>query len=263
MKKYRVKIFTAFFMVGLFLSMISGMVQARMPGEENVVFRSMREVKENSSSAGDATQPATPNSLVSRLSSNNVPFVLDDGSNDNNIGASSKEFIFLNRFTPLSFVFPFQLEEIQVYFSSDGFVNIGDDILLVVYENILGDVDPSTGSNFLESYPAKVEVLDDWNSYFLDWPLTLNGPGDVIIGVIALERPEGSYYPAALDESRSKQRSWAGVWISSPPPEVPNLPPDESWTMMDDVLLPGNWMIRGYGTTDITIQSVYMPVVLR
>ena len=33
--------------------------------------------------------------------------------------------------------------------------------------------------------------------------------------------------------------------------------------MMDDVFLPGNWMIRGYGTTDITIQSVYMPVVLR
>jgi hypothetical protein len=262
MKRYPAKMITAFFVVGLLLSTISSMAQARMPGEENVVFRSMREVKENGSSTGTATQPAIQNNLVSRLSSNSVPFVLDDGSNENNIG-SPKEFIFLNRFTPLSFVFPFQLEEIQVYFSSDGFVNIGDDILLVVYENILGDVDPSTGSNFLESYPAKVEVLDDWNSYFLDWPLTLNGPGDVIIGVIALERPEGSYYPAALDESRSKQRSWAGVWTSPTPPEVPNLPPDGSWTMMDDVFLPGNWMIRGYGTTDITIQSVYMPVVLR
>ena len=262
MKKYRVKFFTAFFVVGLLLSTISGMVQARTSGEGNDVFRSLREVEENGSSTGTATRPATQNNLVSRLSSNSVPFVLDDGDSENNIGAT-KEFIFLNRFTPFAFVFPFQLEEIQVYFSSDGFVNIGDDILLVVYENILGDVDPSTGSNFRESYPAKVEALDAWNSYFLDWPLTFNGPGDVIIGVIALEKPEGSYYPAALDETKSKQRSWAGVWISSPPPEVPNLPPDGSWTLMDDVFLPGNWMIRGYGTTDITIQSVYMPVVLQ
>ncbi|GEM_PF-4582998 len=262
MKKYRVKFFTAFFVVGLLLSTISGMVQARTSGEGNDVFRSLREVKENGSSTGTATQPETQNNLVSRLSSNSMLFVLDDGYKENDIGAP-KEFIYLNRFTPFSFVFPFQLEEIQVYFSSDGFVNIGDDILLVVYENILGDVDPSTGANFRESYPAKVKALNAWNSYFLDWPLTFNGPGDVIIGVIALERPEGSYYPAALDETKSQQRSWAGWWTSSPPPEVPTLPPDGTWTMMDDVFLPGNWMIRGYGTTDITIHSSYMPVVLR
>jgi hypothetical protein len=81
--------------------------------------------------------------------------------------------------------------------------------------------------------------------YDLVPPVSLNGPGDVILGVIGMEVPGTSYWPASLDQTVSQQRSWAGWWNSSPPPSPPLLPPDE-WTPID-TYFPGNWMVRGYG----------------
>src|SRR5690606_37780578 len=69
-----------------------------------------------------AAAPAAPAEAVS--------LVLDDGSRDNDIGAGGTvEFLFVNRFTPAPDEFPFDLNQIQVYFSSIGLVNVGDDML--------------------------------------------------------------------------------------------------------------------------------------
>jgi hypothetical protein len=177
-----------------------------------------------------------------------VELVLDDGSAENNIGiGGTLELLWLNRFTPDPGHYPFNLMEISVYFDSDGLVEIGDNMILVVYENTSGNTDPANGSNFLESFPVTVQELDAWNTYDISTtPILFNGPGDVLIGVIALEVPGTSYWPAALDQTTTQERSWAGWWTTSPPPDPPVLPPDDSWVLIDSYF-PGNWMVRGYG----------------
>jgi hypothetical protein len=177
-----------------------------------------------------------------------VELILDDGSRENGIGIGGTwEFIFLNRFTPDPGAYPFTLDEIQVYFASQDQVWVGDRMDLVVYENTSGNTDPAVGAQFLARFPVEVEALDAWNTYALPGGVVLDGPGDVLIGVIAMEKPGSSYWPAALDQTNSQERSWAGWWLTSPPPVEPTLPPDEEWMLIDD-FLPGNWMIRGKGS---------------
>lgn len=178
-----------------------------------------------------------------------VDLVLDDGTSENNIGIGGiNELIWLNRFTPDPGLFPFTLNQVQVYFAADGMVNLGDDIVVVIYENTSGSTDPADGSNWLASFPVTVTSTDAWSVYDLNPSVPLNGPGDVLIGVIGLEVPGTSYWPAALDQTATQERSWAGWWLTSPPPDPPLLPPDNSWVLIDNYF-PGNWMIRGYGET--------------
>ncbi len=168
--------------------------------------------------------------------------ILDDGSIDDNIGiGGTKEFIFLNRFTPDASEFPLSINEVRVYFSEIGLVKVGDDIIIVVYENNSGNVNPGVGSKWLYSYPTTVRVLNDWNMYKLPTPVLLSGPGDVLVGVIAMKTPMTSYWPASIDQTETEQRSWGGWWLSSPPPTPQNLPPDSEWYVYS-----GNWMIRAY-----------------
>ena len=178
-----------------------------------------------------------------------VELILDDGLVDNNIGiGGTLEFLWVNRFTPAADAFPFNLEQVQVYFDSTGLGLVGDDIIIVVYENVTGNADPAVGSNWLYSFPTTIQALNAWNIYDLPVPVELNGPGDVIVGVIGLEVPGTSYWPAAIDQTATQARSWAGWWLASPPPAVPTLPPDDTWTLID-AYFPGNWMVRGFGSS--------------
>jgi uncharacterized membrane protein/subtilisin family serine protease len=199
----------------------------------------------DSTPAGQATAsaPLAPESAVA--------LVLDDGSNENNIGIGGGwEFVFANRFTPDPSEFAFDLNQVQVYFEGGTtFVQAGDPIKIVVYENTSGNTDPAVGSNFLASFDSTVLGVDSWNVYDLPTPVSFNGPGDVIIGVIAMQTGTvPNYFPAALDSTAPQQRSWAGWWLDSPPPTPPVLPPDDTWTLID-AFLPGNWLIRGSGET--------------
>ena len=201
-----------------------------------------------------------------------VTLTLDDGSSETSLGPPVPVgFIFLNRFTPSPGLFPFLLDQIQVYFPSADGVGVGDAIALVVYQD--ADGDPSNGADFLASYPTVIQTLDMWNIY--DIPsLYVNGPGDILIGVITLDMPYFHYYLAALDETTSQQRSWAGFWQTLPPPDPPLLPPDLSFGLMDSLGRPGNWMIRGCGeTTSITptptqitpelAQAIHLPISVK
>lgn len=173
--------------------------------------------------------------------------ILDDGSMDDNIGiGGTNEFIFLNRFTPDASEFPLSIKEVRVYFSELGLVKVGDDIVIVVYENNGGNVNPGIGSKWLYSYPSAVRVLNDWSIYTLPTPVLFNGPGDVLVGVIAMEIPKMNYWPASIDQTETKHRSWCGWWLSSPPPFPQTLPPDSTWYEC-----PGNWMIRAHYTANV------------
>lgn len=174
---------------------------------------------------------------------------LDDGTVDNNIGiGGTMEFLWVNRFTPPAADFPFNISKVQIWFSTVGLVNVGDAIRIVVYENTSGNNDPAVGANFLYQYDTTVQAVDAWSTYDLPAPVAFSGPGDVIVGAIALRVPGSSYWPAAIDQTATQSRSWAGWWNASPPPATPTLPPNDTWTLIDSYF-PGNWMIRAYYTT--------------
>jgi uncharacterized membrane protein len=181
-----------------------------------------------------------------------VSLILDDGSRENGIGiGDGGQFFWFNRFTPDPDSFPFVLEEIHVLFSQYDGVAAGDLIDLFVYEDSDGDGNPATSARFVGSIlNATVRVADNstWSIYQPAEPLVLNGPGDVLIGVV--NRTAGvlpGQYPAAVDTHSSANRSWIAVYVNATPGNPPALPPYGILGTIDSYGMPGNWMIRGYG----------------
>jgi photosystem II stability/assembly factor-like uncharacterized protein len=193
-----------------------------------------------------------PQSTTSVLDQD-VQLILDDGSRENAIGLTNGgQFLWLNRFTPSPSDFPFTLDEIHVLFGAGTGVNVGELVDIYVYEDTDGDGDPGTGANFLGALNnAAVQFVDDVNfSIYSIAPITMNGPGDVLIAVV--NRTAGtdpSEYPAAVDQTSSQSRSWIGTYQAGNPPDPPPLPADDLWGIIDSFNFPGNWMIRGFGST--------------
>lgn len=174
-----------------------------------------------------------------------VELILDDGSYDTSIGFTyGQEIIWFNRFTPNPESFPFFLNEIQVYFADDSFLRINDRFNLVIYENKSGNSDPTEGSTLLGLFPVTLQSVGAWNTFTLPESILLSGPGDVLIGLMAMERTLTPYFPAAIDASSSYQRSYFGTWNIGTTPS-PDLPTDGMFDLIDNIGFPGNWMIRG------------------
>ncbi len=202
---------------------------------------------------GKSTQTA-PVMAAPWRASGSINLSVDDNSLDNSVGVNSSsaayQFIWLNRFTPSASDYPFQLEQISVIWPT-GQAAVGDSIELVVYADTDGDGDPSNAT-YLRSYNVTVQVADSatWNDYTLTPSVLLTGPGDVLIGVIDRFVSSGSTapnYPAGIDETSSQGRSWLGWWAADPP-TPPVLPPDDTFDTLDNLGLPGNFMLRGSGS---------------
>ncbi|TLN09700.1 hypothetical protein FDZ74_11665 [bacterium] len=131
----------------------------------------------------------------------------------------------------------------------------------MVYETPGGSADPALGATLRAQIPVKIKGLNIWSIYPLSQPIVVTGPGDLLIGVVAMKKPCISYYPAAIDMSSNAQRSWAGWWKTSPPPVTYPLPPDGSWSRIDQAGYAGNWLIRGLGMP--FERHVFLPLVTR
>jgi hypothetical protein len=186
-----------------------------------------------------------------------VSLVLDDGSYEDSVGivddppTVAYQFIWLNRFTPAAGSFPFNLEQIQVLFDGSGGVTVGDAIDLAVYQD--ADGNPANGASLLRVINETVKADDGvtWSVYNLASPVLVSGPGDVLIAVINRYVVDGvspDSYPAAIDQSSNQSRSWIGWW-NTQPPNPPVLPPNLTFALVGDLGFPGNWLIRGYGST--------------
>jgi hypothetical protein len=125
----------------------------------------------------------------------------------------------------------------------------GDDIVIAVYKD--DDGNPANGADMMSSFTATVQAVDAWNTYSLSTPVNFGTATDVLIGVVAMETPGSAYFPAALDTTSSQGRSWAGWWTTSPPPDPPTLPPDDQWGTIDSFGFAGNWLVRGYGESEV------------
>ena len=213
---------------------------------------------------GAAFPAGSSSELLPSAPQANVSMVLDDGGIETGYGVNndtnSYQFIWLNRFTPDASEFPFQLNEIRVMFADNGGswgVHVGDAIDLVVYEDANGD--PTDGATWLATFNETIQAVDGttWSVYTLSSPVTLNGPGDVLIGVIDRFVESGvteKTSPATLDTTSSQERSWIGWWTTDPP-NPPTLPPDDTFDLMTGDSA-GNWLVRGYGET-ISSEGIY------
>ncbi|MFK8012439.1 MAG: hypothetical protein AB8B80_10385 [Marinicellaceae bacterium] len=186
-----------------------------------------------------------------------ISLVVDDGTAENTIGDDG-QFIWLNRFSPATGDFPFNLEEVQVVFGNN-MVNIGDAIEILVYEDTDNDGDPGTNAVLLASFSDVIQNNDGFtfNEYMLDMPVELTGPGDVLIGVVSRASFEGAMdFPATIDEDVLQERSWVASYNSGDVPANPALPGDEQWGTIDSFGLPGNWLIRGFGSSTVPVELI-------
>ncbi|MFZ0390413.1 MAG: C1 family peptidase [Calditrichia bacterium] len=179
-----------------------------------------------------------------------INLVLDDGYPENVVGLTSGgQVLWLNRFTPASSDFPFQLTEVHVDFWGGSGVNVGELVDIYIYEDTDGDGDPGTNANFLASKTGcQVQAVDGliFSQYTLP-PVTLNGPGDVLIAVVnRTAAVAAGTRPALEDQTTTQQRSWFGAYAGGPG-NPPALPAPGLWSLIDNLGMPGNWMVRGYG----------------
>jgi len=180
-----------------------------------------------------------------------VEMVVDDGTAENSIGLSAGgQFIWLNRFTPDPDAFPFTVDEVQVIFNTT--VGATDQFQVVIYSDTDGDGDPGTGAVYLggETFTVQYNDMLTFNVFTLTEPVQVEGPGDVLIGLVNRSGASGySDYPAAIDQSASQQRSWIGTYAAGNPPAEPPLPADSLWGRIDDFGFAGNWTLRAYGSS--------------
>jgi len=176
-----------------------------------------------------------------------VELILDDGSLENSIGLTAGgDFLWANRFTPSPDQIPFTLDMAQVAWNNT--VAVSDNVTIAVFFD--ADGDPSNGATYLGKMDSTVQNISGaFVNYEFDDPIQITAPGDVLIAVINRSgAPEYSDLPAALDQTGTlHQRSWIGLYSGSVP-EIPTLPPDNTWAIIDTLGFAGNWMIRGMGT---------------
>ncbi|MBK8986571.1 MAG: S8 family serine peptidase [Chloroflexi bacterium] len=195
--------------------------------------------------------PATAWSANQPSSGQTIALTLDDGSPETSFGANGREFIWLNRFTPRQIDYPFALTTVQILFDATALtgVQVGELVDIYVYQD--ADGNPNSGAvhvGSIHNAPVQFANGTDFSTYQFDQPLRLTGPGDVLIAVV--NRTAGiasGGYPAAMDATSSRQRSWIGLYSAGAPADPPTIPADQDWGLVDTFGAPGNWMIRGFG----------------
>lgn len=178
--------------------------------------------------------------------------MLDDGTWEGSFGVSgqaAEQFMWFNQFTP-NLAAPYLLEEIHVLFPQVPNLAAGDAVQLVVFVD--PDADPTNGAIFLAALDDVVQAADGstFSVYVLASPLLVEQDGDLLIGVVPRFIVSGvtpPTLPAALDSNSSAGRSWFAIWTGDPP-DPPLLPPDDQLALIDTIQ-PGNWLIRGFGSS--------------
>lgn len=178
-----------------------------------------------------------------------VQLVVDDDVPDGSLGVSgqtARQFLWFNRFSPGA---AFALEQIWVLFPAEPTMAIGDAIDLVVYED--ADGDPQNGATLLATFARTVQAVDGntFSVYDLTPPVALSGD-DVLIGVVPrfiVSGVDPPVLPASFDTTASQGRSWLAVWSGDPPDPAQLTPAPDLLFSPVDVILPANWLVRGFG----------------
>ena len=124
---------------------------------------------------------------------------------------------------------------------------VGKSVNLVAYYDADGDGDPSNAVRLGGDTPITIASLDAFLDYTVNFAVP--GDGDIYVGfenTYALGGTTPIFYPAAIDENASQDRSWvAGMSTGDPDPD--DLANDDLIGTIDSFGLPGNWLIRATG----------------
>ncbi len=181
-----------------------------------------------------------------------IMLAVDDGVGENAIGLTTGgQFLWLNRFSPTAGQFPVVLDRVDIMFGYPGGnpgINVGELVDIYLYED--ADGNPANGATYRASLTGQaVQSVNGttWSTYNLAAPVSFSGPGDILIAVV--NRTAGvaaNTFPATIDQTPpSQQRSWAGFGATPGNPPVLPLP---TFGIIDSFGLPGNWLVRGFGT---------------
>jgi hypothetical protein len=187
-----------------------------------------------------------------------ISFVHDDGTSENSVGYGSgtveNAALWLNRFTPPADTFPLSLDTISIYWpAASQNITVGLQMRLLVYLDADGNADPRNAT-LLYQQLVTVGQLSAFQNYPVN--VIVPGPGDIYLGfedyfAEAGHTPKG--YPAALDTTAPHRgRSWVVGKASGAAPDVNNLANNEVVNTIDNLGLPGDWLIRASGQTNIT-----------
>ena len=172
-----------------------------------------------------------------------VSLVVDDGGLEDCLGLTvGGQFFWLNRFSPVEY--PVGLTQIQILWGTICNIAPGATFDLFTYRD--NDSDPANGAVNTSSHVNNVVTTI---GSFQTIPVVvtfLPGPGDVLIGAVNRTGMSAvGQFPAAIDQTTSQVRSWAGFGGNPPvPPPVPF----GTFGTIDSFQFPGNWLIRGSGT---------------
>jgi hypothetical protein len=183
-----------------------------------------------------------------------IQLVIDDDSAEGAfgfLGANARQFLWLNRFVDPG---NFALEEIWVLFPAGTDVAPGEAIQLVVFVD--PDGDPTNGADILATFDDVVQVADGVTfSVYTVPPVVKSTPGDVLIGVVNRYFDTGvdppPTLPAAFDSTATQNQSYFALWTGDAP-DPPDLATATSISLFAGAA-EGNFMIRGFGTTEAVI----------
>jgi hypothetical protein len=171
---------------------------------------------------------------------------LDDGTWEGTVSVPGAQFLWFNRF-PVG-ASAFELQEVQVLFPSASGLNLGDAVQIVVWRD--PDGDPGNGADLLRTLDATIQAVDgaSFSAYAVDPAIVVPAGNDLLVGVInryVVGGVPADTFPAAIDTTDPRGRSWFATW-SGDPPDPPSLPSD-AVTSPIDAFVAGNWMIRAVG----------------
>jgi hypothetical protein len=175
-----------------------------------------------------------------------VNLELDSGAPTSALNAVSV----FNRFTPDPALFPFDLTEVHVYHPNWSNVNLGDSFDIYVYVDTDGDGDIHDAVHVASLTGQSVAALDTFSTYTLGAPVTLDGPGDVVVGMVYRENAVNKY-PSAFDGSvalsgRAFYASDTGATAD---------PPNLATATLQEYGSGSPWLIRGAGVKDVVCET--------
>ncbi len=180
-----------------------------------------------------AARPGATDSAVASATYVHRPvgLALDEGSGFDGMSPSSQEYLALNRYTPAAGAFPFLLRWISVYFNLEAPPE-GTPIELVVLTD--DDGDPTNGASLVLVHRTTV-LFQYWSVFELPEPALLDGPGDVLVGVVV---PPLTFVGFGDVQSGG---SWLVYWPTVEAPEPLSLPAARGFMPIQ-----GNWAIRAW-----------------
>jgi len=229
-------------------------LRAKAANAGNPAWRSSQMT--NSIASGGVMGPRQASPWTPRDVDGSLSFVVDDGTYENSVGlndqvSTESAAVFLNRFSPPAGTGAFTIDSISIMWpqNANGSL-VGKQINLVAYYDADADGDPGNAVRLGGDDFITVDSLDTFIDYTVNFAVP--GDGDIYIGFensYALGGSTPILFPAAIDQdSGSQGDSWV-VGMNSGDPDLDNPGNNDLVGTIDSFGLPGNWLVRGTGTT--------------